>query len=122
MAKYVDGFVMVVKKKNLKAYQAMAAKGGRLWKKSGALQYVECVGDDLYGKQVMLPFPKLAKAKRGELVIFSFIVYKSRAHRAAVMAKVMKDPFMDPKNWGDKPMPFDMKRSASGGFKTIVEA
>lgn len=122
MAKYVDGFVMVVKKKNLKAYQAMAAKGGRLWKKSGALQYVECVGDDLYGKQVMLPFPKLAKAKRGELVIFSFIVYKSRAHRVAVMAKVMKDPFMDPKNWGDKPMPFDMKRSASGGFKTIVEA
>ena len=119
MAKYVDGFVLVVPKKKLKAYRAIAAKAGKLWKKYGALEYMECVGDDLHGKYIMLPFSKLAKTKPSEAVVFSFIVYKSRAHRDAVNAKAMKDPVMD--EWKDKPMPFDMKRMASGGFKAIVD-
>lgn len=119
MAKYVDGFVIAVPKKNLKAYQKMATDGGKIWKKYGALQYFECVGDDLDSDWTTLKFPKMAKCKPGETVIFSFIVYKSKKHRDMVNAKVMKDPYMN--NPDLKNMPFDMKRMAYGGFETIVE-
>lgn len=118
---YVDGFVLVVPKKNLKAYKAMAAKAGKIWKKHGALQYLECIGDDLHPKWCKLPFTKIMKAKKSDTVWYSFIIYKNKAHRNRVNAKVMKDPLMNDPQWKDKPMPFDMKRMAYGGFKAIVE-
>jgi len=117
--KYVDGFVLPVPKKKLAAYQRMAHQAGKIWREHGALDYKECVGDDVNVK-MGLPFPKLAKTKPGETVFFSFIVYKSRAHRDQVNKKVMSDPrikdMCDPKD-----MPFDVKRMAYGGFKTLVE-
>ncbi|WKZ29257.1 MAG: DUF1428 domain-containing protein [Patescibacteria group bacterium] len=122
MANYVDGYVLVAPKKNIKAYRAMASTGAKIWKKYGALEYFECVGDDLHPKGVSLPFPKMMRAKKNETIVFSFVVYKSRAHRDAVNKKVMKDPAMNSKNWEGKAMPFDMKRMAFGGFKTIVQA
>lgn len=118
---YVDGFVFTVPKKNLKAYTQMAKLGGKMWMKHGALQYFETIGDDIKPKHVTFTFPKMAKAKPGEVVAFSFIVYKSRAHRDKVNAKVMKDPAMNDPKYKDMPMPFDMKRMAFGGFKTIVQ-
>ncbi len=122
MATYVDGFVLVAPKKSIPAYRAMAVKGGKIWKKYGALAYYECVGNDLRPKHVTLPFPEMVRAKKNETVIFSFIVFKSRAHRDAVNAKVMKDPFMNDPKMKNAPMPFDMKRMAYGGFTTIVQA
>jgi uncharacterized protein YbaA (DUF1428 family) len=120
MPKYVDGFVLPVPKKNLAAYRRMAQKASKIWKELGALEYRECVGDDLNIK-FCLPFPRGIKTKPGETVFFSYIVYKSRAHRDAVNKKVMKDPrianMCDPKN-----MPFDCKRMLYGGFKTLVES
>ena len=120
---YIDGFVIPIAKKNLAAYKKMASKGGKIWMKHGALQYVECVGDDLKSalKWKCIPFNTLAKAKRNETVVFSFIVYKSKAHRDSVNAKVMKDPTMAPEQWKNKPMPFEMKRMAVGGFSSIVK-
>ena len=119
MANYIDGFVLPVLRKNIAAYRRMAAKASRIWKEHGALDYKECVGDDLDIK-FCLPFPKGIKSKPGETVVFSYIVYKSRKHRDAVNAKVMKDPriaaMCDPKD-----MPFDCKRMLYGGFKAIVE-
>jgi uncharacterized protein YbaA (DUF1428 family) len=117
---YVDGFVLVVPKKNLKAYAAMAKIGSKVWREHGALEYRECVGDDMTPK-CGLPFPKLAKVKAGETVVFSWITYKSKAHRDKVNAKVMKDPRLAASMEG-KEMPFDMKRMAYGGFKILVEA
>lgn len=122
MAKYVDGYILAVPKKNLKAYQKIAKKAGEIWRKYGALEYFECAGDDLESKWAGIKFPHTVKAKAGETVVFSFIVFKSRAHRDRVNAKVMKDPYMDAANYKDKPMPFDMKRMAYGGFEVIVEA
>lgn len=116
---YVDGFVLPVPKKNLKAYFQMAGKAGKIWREHGALEYRECVGDDLKVK-MGLPFPRLAKLKPGETIVFSWIVYKSRAHRDRVNATVMKDPRI--KGMCDeKSMPFDVKRMAYGGFKVAVE-
>jgi uncharacterized protein YbaA (DUF1428 family) len=122
--KYVDGFVIVVTEENVPAYRKMAETGARIWMKHGALEYFECVGDDLIphmGETPGISFPKMAKAKAGETVIFSFIVYKSKAHRDAVNAKVMADPAMQDPAWKDMPMPFDMKRMAYGGFSVLVE-
>jgi uncharacterized protein YbaA (DUF1428 family) len=116
MSKYVDGFVIPIKKKDMKAYRKMAAMGRKLWMEYGALDYYECVGDDLK-VQWGWTFPKMCKLKSGETVIFAFIVYKSKSHRNQVNAKVMKDPRM--KMEGVE-MPFDMKRFSMGGFKTIV--
>jgi uncharacterized protein YbaA (DUF1428 family) len=117
---YVDGFLLPIPKKNLAKYRKIAQKAGKIWREHGALEYRECVGDDLKIKWT-LPFPKLMKLKPGETAIFAWIVYKSKAHRDSVNAKVMKDPrlneMMDPKD-----MPFDHKRMAYGGFKVIVEA
>jgi uncharacterized protein YbaA (DUF1428 family) len=117
---YVDGFVLPVPRKNLKAYRAMAKKASKVWRDHGAIEFVECVADDVK-KGKWTSFPRSVKLKPGEVVVFSYIVYKSRAERDRCMAKVMKDPrladMMDP-----KAMPFDGKRMIFGGFKTIVEA
>ena len=115
---YVDGFVLVVPKKNVKAYFAMAKKAGKIWREHGALEYRECVGDDLNVK-IGLPFPRLTKLKAGETVVFSWIVYKSRAHRNKVNAKVIKDPRMNGM-CDAKSMPFDIKRMSFGGFSVLV--
>lgn len=127
MAKYVDGFVIVVPKGKLAEYRKMAQFGKKIWLKYGALDYKECVGDDLRPKGMMggpapLSFLKMTKAKPTEAVWFSFIVYKSKKHRDQVNAKVMKDPAMSDPKWKDAPMPFDMKRFAYGGFKVVVDA
>ena len=122
---YVDGFVLVVSKAKLPAYKKMALIGKKVWMKHGALDYKECVGDDLkpdMGGMKVLTFPQLTKLKKGELVVFSYIVYKSRKHRDQVNAKVMKDSMMNEEKWKDKPMPFDMKRMSYGGFKVLVSA
>jgi len=116
--KYVDGFVLPVPKKNLAAYRRMSKKAGKIWREHGALDYRECVGDDLNVKWG-LPFPRGIKIKRGEAVVFSWIVYKSRAHRDRVNAKVMKDPRIAQMG-GPNDMPFDAKRMMFGGFKTLV--
>ncbi|MFZ5876065.1 MAG: DUF1428 domain-containing protein [Nitrospirota bacterium] len=117
---YVDGFVLPIPKKNLQAYRRMSQKAGNVWRKHGALDYKECAGDDLNVK-MGLSFPRLVKPKPGETVVFAFIVFKSRAHRDRVNAKVMKELMNDPKVQ-DMPMPFDMKRMAYGGFKVFVDA
>jgi uncharacterized protein YbaA (DUF1428 family) len=118
MPNYVDGFVLPVPKKNIAAYQRMARKASRIWKEHGALDYRECVGDDLEVK-MGLPFPKGIKTKPDETPVFAYIVYKSRAHRDKVNAAVMNDPrihaMCDPKD-----MPFDCGRMIYGGFKTLV--
>ncbi len=117
--RYVDGFVVPVPKKNLQAYRRMSQKAGKIWREHGALEYVECVADDVKpGKRTS--FPQSVKLKPGELVVFSWIVYKSRAQRDRINKKVMADPrltsMMDP-----KAMPFDAKRMFFGGFKTLVD-
>jgi uncharacterized protein YbaA (DUF1428 family) len=118
--KYVEGFVIPIRKKNLAAYRLLAKKAGKIWREYGALDYKECVGDDLNTKWGVR-FPRAAKAKPGETVVFSFIVYRSRADRDRINVKVMKDPrlesMMDPKS-----MPFDLKRMVYGGFKVLVDA
>lgn len=116
MPAYVDGFVLPVPKKNLPAYRRMAKLAQKVWREHGALDYRECVGDDLAVK-CGLPFTKLMKPKPGETIVFSWITYKSRAHRDRVNAKVMKDPRLDGMC---KDMPFDHLRMAYGGFKTLV--
>ena len=117
---YVDGFIVPVPKKSLAAYRSMAKKAGKVWREHGALDYHECVADDVkVGKWTS--FPRSVKLKPSETVVFAYIVYKSRAHRDRVNAKVMADPrlksMMDP-----KAMPFDGKRMIYGGFKILVEA
>jgi uncharacterized protein YbaA (DUF1428 family) len=116
---YVDGYVLPVPKKNLAAYRRMAQRAGKVWRKHGALQYVECVGDDLSPKFATIKFPRTVRAKPREAVIFSFVVFKSRAQRDRVNARVMKDPALAADM--NKPMPFDVKRMAYGGFKVLVE-
>ena len=118
--KYVDGYVLPVPKKNLTAYRRMAAACSKVWRKHGALEFRECVGDDLKTVEVK-SFPTLVKPKRGEVIVFSWIVYKSRAHRASVNDKVMKDPRMA-RMMKTKKMPFDSKRMVYGGFKVMVDA
>jgi uncharacterized protein YbaA (DUF1428 family) len=118
--RYVDGYVLPVPKKNVAAYRRMAQKAGKVWREHGALEYIECVADDVKpGKHTS--FPQSVKLKPAETVVFAYIVYKSRADRDRVNAKVMKDPrlanMMDP-----KAMPFDGKRMFWGGFKVLVEA
>ena len=117
---YVDGFIVPVPKKKLSAYRAMAKKACKVWLEHGALDYRECVAEDVkVGK--LTSFPRSVKMKTGETVVFSWVTYKSRKHRDTVLAKVMKDPrlaaMMNPKN-----MPFDGKRMIYGGFDTIVTA
>ncbi|HSD68687.1 MAG TPA: DUF1428 domain-containing protein [Woeseiaceae bacterium] len=119
MARYVDGFVLPVPKKNLAAYRRMSSLAGKVWREHGALEYVECVADDVKSGK-LTSFPQSVMMKRGETVLFSWIVYKSRKHRDRVNAKVMKDPrlahMMDAKS-----MPFDGRRMFWGGFRSIVD-
>ena len=118
MSRYVDGFVIPIKKKNVKAYKKMATVGRDTWMKHGALEYYECIGAKLnnpYG----IPFTKLCKLKSDETVIFAFVVYKSKAHRESVNKKVHKD---FEKMGGDMSMPFDMKRFTAGEFNVLVQA
>lgn len=115
---YVDGFLLPVPKKNLAAYKRIATKAGKIWREHGALDYKECVGEDLKVKMV-LPFTKAVKLKPGEVPVFSYIVFKSRAHRDKVNKKVMSDPRLANMMSPDA-MPFDMKRMVYGGFKTLV--
>ena len=115
---YVDGFVLPVPRRKLAAYRKMAQLGGKVWKEHGALEYVEAVADDVKpGKHTS--FPQSVKLKKGEVVIFSYAVYRSRKDRDRVIARVMKDKrledFMDPRK-----LPFDGKRMFWGGFKPIV--
>lgn len=122
---YVDGFVLVVPKSKIGVYRKMASEAGKMWKRFGALDYKECMGDDLIppsmGGMRALTFPEMTKLKKGETVWFSYITYKSRAHRDQVNKRVMAQ--MDKpanKKYKDKPMPFDLKRMAYGGFKVVV--
>ena len=114
---YVDGYLVPLPKRSLPAYKRMATLGRKIWMKHGALDYKECAGDDLFPKWGE-SFAKMMKLKRGETVVFAYIVYKSRAHRNQVNKKVMKD--MNAMG-APKDMPFDMKRMLFGGFKTLVE-
>lgn len=119
MARYVDGFVLPVPKANLDAYRKLAADAGKVWREYGALEFVECVADDVKPGKVT-SFPQSVNLKEDETVIFSYIVYKSRAHRDEVNEKVMKDPRIADMKMED--MPFDGKRMIWGGFTAIVEA
>lgn len=124
MAQYVDGFVFAVPKKNIVAYKKMAKEGSAVWRKFGALDYKECRGDDLNPKSgggKMFSFPKMLKVKPTETIWFSYIVFKSKAHRTQVNKKVMayfNEKYKDAK---DMPMPFDPKRMAYGGFSVVID-
>jgi uncharacterized protein YbaA (DUF1428 family) len=118
---YVDGFVLVVKKKNIKAYKKMALDGSKIWKKHGAIAYYECMGDDLHPAMIKLTFPKLTNLKADETVWFSFITFKSKAHRTIVNKQVMKEMSELYKDKKEMSMPFDMNRMAYGGFKAVVQ-
>jgi uncharacterized protein YbaA (DUF1428 family) len=114
---YVDGYVLPIQKKKLGAYRKLAALASRVWRDHGALDYRECVGDDL-DLDCGIPFPRLTRMKRGETVVFAYIVYRNRKHRDQVNASVMKDKRFDGPM--TKKMPFDMKRMTCGGFKVLV--
>jgi uncharacterized protein YbaA (DUF1428 family) len=114
---YVDGFVLAVPKQNLEAYEAMARLAGEVWKEHGALAYVECLGDDVpYGE--LTSFPRAVQAKEDEIVVFSWIVYRDRAERDAINAKVMADPRL---KGSMSDAPFDGRRMIFGGFQTLLE-
>jgi uncharacterized protein YbaA (DUF1428 family) len=117
--RYVDGFVVPVPENNIKLYRSIAQKAGKIWKEHGALEYIEAVGDDLENSWGV-PFTKAAKLKQGEVPFFSFIVYKSRADRDKVNAKIMNDPRIK-KMMENGAMPFDVKRMVYGGFKVLVD-
>jgi uncharacterized protein YbaA (DUF1428 family) len=119
MPKYVDGFIVPVPKKKLQEYRRMAQKAGKVWKDHGALEFVECVADDVKpGKTTS--FPQSVKLKPGETVMFSYITYKSRAHRDRVNKKVMADPRLN-EMMNPQGMPFDAKRMIFGGFAVLVQ-
>ncbi len=118
MAKYVDGFVIAIPKKKLNHYRDISKKAGKVWMDHGALQYVECVLEDMI--DVGVPFKKLLKLKSSETVIFSWITYKSRAQRDRVNEKVMQDPRLDAMMKNEK-SPYDVKRLSVAGFETLVD-
>ena len=118
MPQYIDGFVLSIPQDKLAAYQKIATKAGKIWREHGALEYRECAGDDMAAND-MVAFPKMAKAKPGEVVIFAYAVFKSRKHRDAVNKKIFADPRLAAMCGATGPL-FDCKRMAYGGFKTIV--
>ncbi|MFO1009849.1 MAG: DUF1428 domain-containing protein [Planctomycetota bacterium] len=123
MPNYVDGFLIPLPKKNLARYRMLAKLAAKIWKQKGALEYFECVGDDL--GDIGISFPKRVATKKDETVVFSWIVYKSRAHRDKVNKEVMKDPRMQRMAalmQDDKKKPFDISRMSFGGFKVLVKA
>lgn len=116
---YVDGFVVPVPKRKLQAYRSMARKAGKVWREFGALEYKECIADDVkWGKRTS--FPRSVKQKPGETVVFSYIVYKTKADRDRINAKIMKDKRLMAM-WDLKKLPFDAKRMIYGGFKLMVD-
>jgi len=119
MSRYVDGFVLPLPKKNLAAYRRLAQKASKMWREHGALEYRECVGEDL-APTFGVPFPATVKVKKGETVVFSWVLFRSRAHRDKVNAKLMKDPRMA--EMMSAGMPFDVNRMVCGGFDVLVEA
>ncbi|OGH08200.1 MAG: RNA signal recognition particle [Candidatus Levybacteria bacterium RBG_16_35_6] len=125
MAKYVDGFVLVVPRDKISEYKKMASEGRDMWIKYGALEYFECMGEDLNPKEMggekPLTFTEMTKAKPNEIVWFSFIVFESKKHRDEVNGKVMEEMKKLEERYKDFPMPFDMKRMAYGGFEVAVE-
>ena len=125
MAKYVEGFVLVVPKDKIEEYQKMAEAGKEMWMKYGALEYMECIGEDLNPREMggikSLAFTELAKAQSNETVWFSFIVYESKKRRDEINAKVMEEMDKQAEQYKDFPMPFDMRRMAVGGFDVKVE-
>jgi uncharacterized protein YbaA (DUF1428 family) len=118
MGKYVDGFVVPVPKANLEAYRRMAEDAGKVWREYGALQFIECVADDVKPGEIT-SFPQAVKLEPEETVVFAWIVYESREHRDRVNEQVMKDPRIA--NIDPKSMPFDGKRMFWAGFKVLVE-
>jgi len=117
MARYVDGFVLPVPRRNLEAYRRQARKAGKIWMEHGALEFRECVAEDVQKGEVT-SFPQSVRLKRGEVVVFSWIVFKSRAHRDRVNAKVINDPRLE---MDAKAMPFDSTRMIYGGFEVLVD-
>lgn len=120
--RYVDGFLIVLPADKIDDYRKMAEMGRDIWMKHGAIDYKECIGDDLdakMGDAELLPFPKLTGLQANERLVFSYIVYNSRQHRDEVNARVMSDPAMSPEQMQE--MPFDMKRMSYGGFEVIVD-
>lgn len=115
---YVDGFVLPIPRKNLAAYKKMAKLAGKIWRDHGAIDYVECIADDVK-KGKLTSFPQSVKLKKGEVVFFSWATYKSRAHRDSVMKKVMSDPRLS--DYGPDTMPFDGMRMFWGGFKPVIK-
>jgi uncharacterized protein YbaA (DUF1428 family) len=115
---YVDGYVLPVPKKNLSAYRRMSQKAGKIFREHGALEYRECAGDDLDIKGVV-PFSRRIRLKPGETIVFAWILFKSRAHRDSVNAKVMNDQRLA--KMKPQSMPFDHKRMVYGGFKVLVD-
>ena len=115
---YVDGFLLAIPARKLAVYRRISTKAGKVWMDHGALEYRECIGDDLAQKGAAT-FQKRVKAKKGEVVVFSWIVYKSRAHRDKILPKILQDKRLT--SMGAKDMPFDMKRMSYGGFKVLVD-
>ena len=115
---YVDGFVLAVPTANLPAYRRLARRAGKVWRDHGALHYVECVADDVKAGKVT-SFPQAVRLKPDEVVVFAYIVFRSRAHRDQVNKRAMDDPRL--KRWGPENLPFDGKRMFWGGFKTLVQ-
>lgn len=122
MGRYVDGFVIPIKKKHVKKYQKMAQLGCKVWMEYGALDYYECIGDDLKMPWGGIPFNKVCKLKSDETVVFAFIVYKSKAHRNKVNAKVYKDPRMNQTDKSEYEKIMNMNRFTMGGFNVVVRA
>ena len=118
---YVDGYVLPVPTKHLAAYRRIATAAGKVWKDHGALEYRECAGEDLKNMWGV-PFPKVMKLKRGETVVFSWVVFRSRKHRDQVNAKVMKDPRMSKEAMEKAVKVFNYKRMVYGGFEMLVDA
>jgi uncharacterized protein YbaA (DUF1428 family) len=120
MAHYVDGFVLPIPNDKIDLYRSIASEAGKIWREHGALEYRECIAEDMDAKD-MVPFPQLAGAKADETVVFAWIVFESRARRDDVNAKVIADPRLR-RMMQEGSMPFDFKRMAYGGFQTLVEA
>ena len=126
MGKYVDGYVLPILKDKVEEYRKIASEAGKIWKKHGALQYFECIGDDLtpdmgMGDMKIVQFPTITNAGPDETVVFAFVVFKSKEHRDEVNKKVMTDPYMTDPSMKDKTMPFDATKMVYGGFNVIVE-
>lgn len=118
---YVDGYVLVIPKKNRAKYKKIASDAGKIWKKCGAVAYFECVGEDMHPQWCKRPFPLLVKSKKNEEVWFSFIIYKNKAERKRVNAKVMKEMEKLYPDQKMDDMPFDMSKMSYGGFTALVE-